>query len=52
MGFIPLFVHCELVRVMAIFWLLCTLAASRTPFAMMHHNRLQLAENLFNKHTY
>ena len=43
--FIPLCVgeHRKLVRAMANFWLSCTLAVSRTPFAMAYYNRLQLA---------
>ena len=47
MGFIPLRVreHRELVRVIANFWLLCALAMSRTPFAMMYYSCLQLAVN-------
>ena len=47
MEFIPLQIreHREKVRVMPIFWISCALAMSRTPFAVMSHNQLQMAKN-------
>ena len=35
----------ERVQAMLIFWLSCTSATNRMPFAMTYHNQLQLAEN-------